>query len=305
MLYKLLPEWLFNEISRRYLSEYIFEIRLRLNKPIVVNFKGRYETLTIQQDFKKVPIIATKDVIEYVFSLSTKQSIYAYNNQIKQCFITTDYGERIGICGTVVVENGKILTIKNITSLNIRLSHQVYNCSEKVLNFIYQNERVKNCLIISSPGAGKTTLIRDIALKLSNEKNVQNILIVDERYEIAGVGENCMDVGDFCDVISGSTKSFAFNEALKSMSPSLIITDEISTEDDVESIKQAIKSGVSVIATAHAGSIDDLKFKNNIDKMLSKKFFERIIVLSKRNGVGTIEGIFDENFRCIYLPYLL
>lgn len=305
MLYNLLPEWLYTEITRRYLPEFIFEIRLRISKPIVVNFKGRYEVLSVKQDFKTVPIIATSDVVDYVISVATKQSLYAYNNQIKHCYITTDDGERIGICGKVVFDEMKVATIKNITSLNIRISHQVFNCSDKVINFICTNGVAKNCLIISPPGAGKTTLVRDIALKLSNEKNIQNILIVDERYEIAGAGKAMMDVGYYSDVISGSTKKFAFDEALKTMAPSTIITDEISNEEDLISIKQAIKSGVSVIATAHAGSLEDLKNKRYFESVLNQRYFDRIIVLSKRNGVGTIDGVYDENLRCIYIPYML
>jgi stage III sporulation protein AA len=306
MLYNLLPEWLYNEISKKYILEFVFEIRLRIGKPILVNFKGKYEILFSQDGYKKIPMIATNELVEYVLSVSTKQSLYAFNDQIKHCYISTDDGIRIGVCGRVVLSDGKVATIKNITSINIRISHQVLNCSEKVINFLYNNGVVKNTLIISPPGAGKTTFIRDLAYKFSNEKQIKNILIVDERYEIAGLGiSSKLDVGDFSDIISGSDKHYAFDEALKTMSPSVIVTDEISTEDDLNSIKQAIKSGVSVIATAHAKCVEDLKFKKYFDLILKDKYFERIVVLSSRNGVGTIEGVFDENLRCIYLPYMI
>lgn len=303
-MYNILPEWLYNKITSMYLPEYLYEIRIRANKPITVNYKGNYQILQEKEGYSVVPICGTMDLINYILSIATKRSIYAYNNQIKDAFVTTDTGIRIGICGSVVYNDGKVSTIKNISSLNIRIPHIIPNCSEKIINLIYSNFSIKNTLIISPPGAGKTTMLRDIVTKLSDEKKINNILVVDERCEIT-LGANNFSIGNFVDVISNSEKSFAFNECLKSMSPSVIVTDEITKQEDIISIKQAIKSGVSVIATAHAKSIDDLKYKEYFKEILDKKYFERIIVLSKRNGVGTIESVFDENLRGIYLPYMI
>ena len=299
------PEWLVQKISAKYLTDYIHEIRIRANKPILINYKGKFQVLTEKEGYTAVSVNGSYDLINYILSITTKQSLYAYNNQIKQGFITTDSGIRIGLCGMVVYNQGEVATIKNITSLNIRIPHQVFGCAESVIELICSNDNVKNTLIISPPGAGKTTLVRDIVFKLSNEKQVKNILVVDERYEIAGVDCNGFDVGQFVDVMSGSDKNFAFCEGLKTMNPKVIVTDEVSKEEDIESIKQSIKSGVKVIATAHAESINDLKYKKYFSSLISDKYFERIVVLSKRNGVGTIEAVFDENIRGIYLPYML
>lgn len=311
ILYNIFPEWLYKIITNNYMPEFIYEIRIRLNKPIVINYKGNYNVLIDKNNYNASSynnscIVANQDLITYIITVATKQSYYAYNDQIKHCYITTDSGIRIGLCGTVVYNNNSIATIKNITSLNIRISHQVDNCSDRIINFIYVNGFIKNTLIISPPGAGKTTLVRDIVNKLSNEKKVNNILVVDERYEIAGIGINKnIDIGMYADVISGSSKSFAFNECLKTMCPSVIVTDEVSEEKDVESIKNAIKSGVKVIATAHAQDTNDLKFKKYFEIIVKDKYFERIVVLSTRCGVGTIEGIYDENLRGIFIPYML
>ena len=305
MLYSILPEWLLAIIREKYSLEMVYEVRLRLNKPIVLCIKGRYELLTKKQDYRECVVLASKELIDFVVAVATKQSLYAYNDQIKHCYITTDSGIRIGVCGSVVSLDGKVTTIKNITSLNIRVSHQATNCSDGIINFICNKNNVKNTLIISPPGAGKTTFIRDIATKLSNEKNVHNILIVDERFEIAGnFNDKNLSVGNFVDIISGSNKCYAFSEALKTMTPSVIVTDEVSEEEDIRAIEQAVKSGVKVIATAHAESIGDLKYKKYFTPLLEDKYFERIVVLSNRCGVGTVEGVFDENLRCIYLPYL-
>ncbi len=305
MLSELLPEWLYKKISNLFIFDYVQELRIRINKPIVVCYKGINKVLTEKNNYSITPIIATMDLINYIISVATKHSLYAYNHQIKNGFITTDDGIRIGLCGMVVYDKNEITTIKNISSLNIRIPHQVMGCSDKVLDLICGNDKVKNTLIISPPGAGKTTLIRDIVYKLSNEKIVNNILVVDERLEIAGCGNFNFNIGDYVDVISGSNKGYGFNEGLKTMNSKVIVCDEISKQEDIESIIQATRAGVSVIASAHAENILELKMKQFFNKIISEKIFNRIIVLSKRNGVGTIEGVFDENLRGLYIPYLL
>lgn len=299
------PEWLNNLISKNFVMSYVFEVRIRIGKPIMVNYKGKYVSIEEKNGYNTMTVYATAELVDYIIKVATKQSLYAYNDQIKHCYIQAEGGIRIGVCGTVVYHNGEVSTIKNIQSLNVRIAHQVLGCSEKIIGLICQNDRVKNTLIISPPGSGKTTLVRDIIYKLSNEKKIDNILVVDERFEIAASGESSnIDVGIRSDIISGSEKGFAFNEALKTMSPKVIVTDEISSQADTESVCSAIKSGVKVIATAHAESISDLKSKKYFEGIIRDKYFERIIVLSSRMGVGTIDGVFDENLRVIYVPYL-
>lgn len=299
----ILPEWLFEIISKNYLLDFVTEIRVRINKPIIVCYKGRYEILQGRNGYEIENICASSDLISYILTLATKQSFYAYNNQIKHGFITTDSGIRIGICGKVVYEKDEISTIKDISSLNIRISHSVKGCSDKVLNLICKNGQIKNTLIVSPPGAGKTTFIRDLAVSLSNKKRINNILIVDERYEITGGGRlSDLFDGEFVDIISGSEKYFAFHEGIKSMNPSVIIADEISEARDYEEMLEASRCGVKIIATAHAGGIENLKQKPIFKKILDEKIFERIVILSKQRGMGTIEAVFDENLRGIYLP---
>ena len=302
---RLLPKWLFDFISKNYLLDYIYEIRIRINSPIMINYRGNYEVLAEKINFEKKIIYASCDLINYIMSVATKQSIYAYNDEIKHCYVQAGSGIRIGICGTIVYENGKILTIKNISSLCIRIAHEVVNCSKNIIDLICQNGFVKNSLIISPPGQGKTTLIRDIVQKLSNEKNINNILVVDERFEIAGGFPIELNVGKTTDVLSGAEKSFAFNEALKTMSPSVIVTDEISSRQDIDSVCNAIRSGVKVIASVHSKNISELKQKMYFSDIINNGYFERYITLSNRNGVGTIEGVFDENMKVLYFPYRL
>jgi len=299
----ILPGWLYSQISNNYLLDYVTEIRIRINKPIIICYKGRYEVLQQRDGYQLCMVMATSDLISYILTVATKQSFYAYSEQIKHGFITTDSGIRIGLCGNVVLSGDDVSTIKNISSLNIRIAHKIVGCSEKILDVLMASGMVKNTLIISSPEAGKTTFIRDLARALSNIKKISNILIVDERYELAGnIINSDLIGGDFVDVISGSPKHFAFREGIKAMNPSVIIADEISETKDYDEILEAARSGVKIIATAHANNIEELKRRPNFEKILSKKIFDRIVVLSKKHGIGTIEAVFDENLRGIYLP---
>ena len=298
------PEWLYKKLTRDYLIDFIYEVRLRVGKPIAVHYKGNYENITINDNYQTKNIIATKELIDYVFTSATKHSLYAYNSEIKEGYVTTDSGIRIGLCGQVVYDKNEVATIKNITSMNIRISHQVKNCSARIIDFVAQNGIVKNTLIVSPPGAGKTTMIRDIVSKLANEKNIQNILVVDERFEIIGCGNGIFEVGDGVDVVSGASKDFAFSRCLKTMNPSVIVTDEISSEKDIEEIKQATRSGVSVVATAHADGLNELRQKRFFSKLIEEKIFERFVVISKRCGAGTIELVADANLKGLYIPYL-
>ena len=248
-------------------------------------------------------IIAGQELIDFIISVTTKNSLYAFDEQIKNGFIITENGIRIGLCGTAVVSDDKIKLIKNITSLNIRIGHLINDCAREIMPYLVFGNHAKNTLVLSSPGEGKTTLLRDIILNLSNKYNIPNIMVIDEKFELAGEKQN-YNLGKNIDVMQGANKNFSFFDSIKVMNPSVIATDELVTEKDIEGVKFAIKSGVSVIATAHAKNLDELKSKMYFKNLIEEKYFERFVVLSKRNGVGTIEGVFDENSFALYLPYL-
>ena len=300
----LLPAWLYLAISKEFPEEFIQELRVRLNRPLLVNFKGRMFEFCFNDGLKMAPYIVGEDLISYIVSVATKQSLYAYTKQIKQGFISTDNGVRIGLCGTAVYENETLTMLKKITSLNIRFGRFIHGCSSDLIKFLVDDERVKNTIIISPPGAGKTTLLRDLIFRFSEEYNVSNILVVDERFELAGFSQEFM-LGKNVDVISGVSKSFAFMEGLKVMNPSVIVADEVADECDIEAIKFASKSGVQVVATAHAKNLEELKSKNCFKKIFDEDYFERVVVLSKRNGVGTVEGVFSGRGKPLFVPYML
>ena len=304
MLDYLLPEHILN-VLRRYDNNKIYEIRLRRNASIVINYAGKNVCLTTEGLYKGEKVFSSASIIEYVVKKATENSLYAYNNQIKQGFITARGGVRLGIAGeSVNSDNFMPTTIKNINAIDIRIPHEVKGCSKVAFKFIYSKESgIRSTLIISPPGAGKTTFLRDICRQISLvQEKIYNTLLVDERFEISSTsnGIPMLDIGEYTDVVSGASKEFAFSNGIRSLSPDVIVTDELMSGCDVAACIQAVRSGVKVIASVHADSYNDLRDKDNYKKLFETKCFERYVVLSNKNGAGTYEGVFDENLNCIY-----
>ena len=295
MLSDVLGEKLYLIITTKFNFGFLNELRLRVNKPIVAFVKGQAYFLgnnglvTSEEN----SIIATKQMIEDIIFRASEFSVYSINEELKKGFIVLKGGERLGISGTLVCENGQVKTLNNFTSINIRIPHEIKNCSLDAFSFLVDEDGVKNTLIISPPGAGKTTFIRDFVNQLSIRNLSYNVLIIDDRGEIAR--DNCeLSVGKLADVLSFSDKKTGFMQGIRAMNPHIIVTDEIGGEEDVKAVKYAGNCGVKVVATIHAGSLEELKAKDGFTDL--KNTFERYVLLSKRNGPGTIEGVYSENF---------
>ena len=280
----------------------INEIRLRIGKRVVVCIGSKSYFLCAEglTGNAERAVKADRELIEYVFRCACENSVYAFSNQIRNGFITIKGGIRVGITGEAVNEKNIVKTFKNIGSLLVRIPTEVKGCAQKILNYLFDGD-FQNTLIVAPPGAGKTTMVRDILLQLSQKNYCYNVLLVDERFEIANCfnGVPTLDVGNFCDVLSGVTKSFAFECGIRSMRPDIVATDEISCAKDYNAILQASSCGVKIVATIHAKNVEDLKSKLDFDLILANKVFKRIVVLSCSNGPGTIEGVYDQNLRCI------
>ena len=266
------------------------EIRLRQGLPVVLQYRDG----TFFLNDKGNPVLVDKNLfitsktdISEALELISQSSIYAYQEDLAKGFITIPGGNRVGISGTAISKDGKISNIKNITSLNYRLAHEVVGCSDNLMDFIMDGYRVKNTLIISPPGAGKTTLLRDIIRNISNLK--VKVCVVDERSEISSVG-GASDLGYFSDILTDAEKSGGMLMMLRSMSPQVIATDELGTDNDIEAVRKIVCSGVSVIATIHGYDEKSLRKNNNLNPLLD--FFECFIVLSRRFGAGTIEEVY-------------
>jgi len=301
-----LPNRLYNAIFDGCNVSKLYEVRLRAGREVYVNENSVFHKLYIPQanSCELVPLICTKQEIEEAVLNACEHSVYAYQNQIKQGFVTTVNGERIGLCGEVVANmNGDVSTIKNISSLVIRIPHEVINCSLTAQSIIFGRNKsdIHNTLIIAPPGAGKTTFLRDIARGFSKVFPELNILICDERGEIACVQDGAprLNVGG-CDVLSFASKEYVFREGVRALRPDVLICDEIASEQDTLSCEKLASQGVKLIASVHGEGVRDLTNKPAFNILLSKQIFERYIVLSNRHGAGTYETILDKNFNVLY-----
>lgn len=232
------------------------------------------------------PFFVTETILENIVNLMCKGSIYANQHTLKDGYIPLEEGCRAGITGTCITENGKVNYMRNITAVNIRICREVTGCADGIMPYIKANGRIYNTLIISPPSAGKTTVLRDIARQLGNFSRVG---IIDERGEIA----KNKDVGKYTFVMEECEKSSAILMMLRSMSPNVIITDEIGTERDEEALETLLNAGVKMICTAHGYDEKDIMRRRVFKRLIEGKVFERLIVLSARNGPGTVENIIN------------
>ena len=260
-----------------YNTDAITEIRLRKGKPLVI-FQGK-EKIYPRSDAGQYTV--TGDDIEKVLGFATDFSLYAVNDRLTKGYLVKD-GVRIGVGGFGVMEQGKILSIKDVNTLVLRIPHQIKGCAEPLIPVICPHSSPKSTLIISPPGAGKTTILRDMARLVSMSVNT---LIIDERFEIAGV--NCtLDVGE-SEVISGVDKNVAYEFAIRTMSPDVIITDEVFSKAEVDSVEDVIRSGVKIFATIHGNDINSIKNSKIFCRLT--EFFEVFVTLSPIGKVEKIE----------------
>ena len=260
------------------------EIHLSLQKPVTILNNNGFQYIP----YERGCFICDLKTITETFMLICENSVYAAGDKIANGFITISGGHRAGVCGTAVIKNGGVSTIKNISSISIRISREVFGAANKVIHRIEDSNNIKNTLIISPPKCGKTTLLRDIARLLGKKFR---IAVIDERSVIAsvfnGVPQN--NIGELTDVLDSCPKHIAIPIVIRSMAPKIVITDEIGTKEDVEAVKYASTCGVNVISTIHGKDISDI-LKRNANSNLTD-YFDIFITLSTKNGAGTVESI--------------
>ena len=266
---RILPEKIGNEIKNFIREGNIQEIRIKVGKPII---------LILSNEEKILDCITTNDEVKGILVKISNYSLYAYEEEIS---------------------NGEIKTIKNISSLNIRISKAVVGSSKKIMPIITGGDRIYNTLIISPPKCGKTTILRDIAKNISNGMYTvglkgKKVVIIDERSEVAACynGVPQMDVGIRTDVLDNCLKKTGMIMAIRSLSPDVLICDEIGTLGEVEALNMAFNSGVNIVVTVHGFDIEDIYSRKVFKELIDESIIERVVVLSSRKGAGTIERVY-------------
>lgn len=277
------------------------EIRLRTDRPVIVtgrdgehflDEKGNYT-----RDSRMAHLAEEKELLQLLQHIC-HYSLYAYEDELCQGFITVAGGHRVGIAGQVVMEGERIRTIKHISCLNIRIAHQIRGAADSVLPRLYQNGELLNTLIISPPGCGKTTMLRDLVRQVSDGNPYGEgrcVGLVDERSEIAGCfqGKPQNDVGMRTDVLDACPKAIGMMLLLRSMSPKVIAVDEIGSIRDMEALHMACGCGCRILATVHGEGIEDVARKEGMAGLLRERLFDRFLILKKQEGqcvVGAVLG---------------
>lgn len=282
--------------------EKLYEIRLRVGRPLLINYDGG-ECFLRQKGEESYFVTAEdlKETLEYV----TGYSLYAYEEEIRQGFISVQGGHRVGVTGKVILDSGRIRGMKYISCINVRLSHQIKGCADEVMPYIRNEEWTAHTLIISPPRCGKTTLLRDIIRQLSNGKEGipgLTVGVVDERSELAGCYQGIPqnDLGVRTDILDGCPKSEGMEMLIRSMSPHVVAVDELGKEEDFKAVEDVIYCGCKLLATVHGNSLESIMEQPLFHRLLEARVFERYIVLEKRERAGMIAGIYDrEGMPCL------
>lgn len=256
----------------------VCEIRIRVNRPVIL--KDREKEYIIGRNGK--PYIAIKEVIEKIFESICSNSVYAFLEEISNGFITIFGGHRVGISGKPLYKDGKIYSIKDISGLNFRVARELKGVANDIIPKIKIEGEFVNTLIISPPGLGKTTLLRDLVRQISDMG--YNVSLVDERSEIAGcfLGIPQNDIGLRTDVMDLAKKSDGIKLMVRSMKPDFVATDEIGTDEDAAAIEYALNSGVKILATAHGDKVEDLYKSKKMKELLQFDVFKKIILINKQ-----------------------
>lgn len=283
MLKDLLPERIYNILTADKDEDRLTEVRMRVNKPLTAAEYGVYSTVYGKDGYA---CEVSKEDVDYVLSIATKHSVYSVNSQLAGGYLSCDDGIRIGVSGEGVYKNGRLFTLKNVNSLCIRIPRQIFGCASALSHIA---DDFDNTVIISPPGMGKTTILREFIRILSDKG--YNVVVIDERNELSASvnGISSFDLGKNTDVLLVSDKKSGYEGAVRALRPDVIATDEIFGKEEIECLADISRSGVKIVATVHAKDALSL-LKDKTYRALAP--FVRYYV--QLEGVGKVSSIVDK-----------
>lgn len=320
-----LRELLFNARTQMYAAE---ELRLRANRPLLMEAKGHEWRLRVDcGEWERVDVSAfvlsdssgdasyyqvssqdIRDALEYM----SRYSLYAFDEELRQGFITIPGGHRVGIAGHAVAEKSLVRTLRNISFLNIRVAREVKGCASRLLPWLYQEGEIGSTLVISPPRCGKTTLLRDLIRQVSDgwamEKGKKahgsvfssfipgvTVGVVDERSELGacyqGVPQH--DLGMRTDVLDACPKAEGIMMLIRSMAPRVVAVDEIGSREDMEALRYGINCGCRILATVHGNSLGDVLHKPLLRELAESGVFARYVLLAPQGPPGKVSAVLD------------
>ncbi|MFC7394245.1 stage III sporulation protein AA [Scopulibacillus cellulosilyticus] len=281
----------------------IEEIRLRVQQPIEILIQGRPYPLKNQKEVT----FTVQEAGELMNRLS-EFSLYTLEEELRRGYVTIKGGHRVGLAGRVITQKGQVKMIRDISSFNIRIAHQQIGAAIPLIPYLYKHGRWLSTLIIGSPQTGKTTMLRDLARIISQGVSNRRILsqkagIVDERSEIAGCvkGIPQNELGHRVDILDACPKAEGMMMMIRSMSPDVLIVDEIGRKEDADALQEALNAGVSVIATVHGSGLDHLVKRPTLKPLLQCSIFERFVELTRDQRAGRIRRVLNEDGKPIRL----
>ena len=280
-----------------YIKETAQEIRIRVNHPLAIYSAKKVYFLTksgsVLEKLSDNLYVVTQNELTRTFHHVCEYAVYSHQQEIKNGYLTMKGGFRVGLCGTAVFQEGKMSGIREISSLNIRIARELHGCADELLRQVQHLSG--GLLLVGPPSCGKTTLLRDLArqLSLGATGSIQKVTVVDERSEIGGtyLGICQNDLG-LCDVLDGYQKGEGILQAVRCLSPDFIVCDEVGKLSEIEAMKEGLNAGAAIIASAHAGSLQELLQREQAKRLILSEAFETVVLLKGRSAPGKIEGIY-------------
>lgn len=287
--------------------EGIEEIRVRVCQPMIFLADSGEHFFSMQpgyltKDSQDAYIVTEQDISDMLVFIS-RYSLFAFEEEVRGGFITVEGGHRIGLSGQAVLHEGWMQTIRNISYMNIRISHEKKECARRLIEHLYKHPAARqsgiyNTLLLSPPGRGKTTLLRDLIRLLSDGTKGHDglkVSIVDERSELAacyrGIPQN--DIGMRTDVLDGCPKSSGMMMLIRTMSPQIVAVDELGSKEDVQAVAYAVHCGCSILGSAHAEGLEEMQKKPALREFLEQGYFERYLVIGQEEGGGRSYQMYD------------